>query len=279
MEASSEREAATLLREVAAEFAALPEVMAVVLAGSTGSNVSDRRSDLDLYVYSTHEPSRQWRAELGHRYGNRAVIGSRFWEPGDEWIASQTGIVVDIMYRSPQWIEEQLDRVLVRHEASVGYSTCFLYNVLHSTPIRDRNGWFASLWNTANLPYPEELRRAVIAKNHPILRRTHSSYLHQTTSAVGRGDAISVNHRVAAILASYFDILFAMNRSPHPGEKRLVAHVLASCPQYPPGMQKQIDELLCAVAPTGHSKLISRVNDLLDGLDNLLLAEGLIDPA
>jgi hypothetical protein len=53
------------------------------------------------------------------------------------------------MYRHARWIEEQLDRVLVRHEASVGYSTCFWYNVLHSNALFDRAGWFEALQRRA----------------------------------------------------------------------------------------------------------------------------------
>ena len=267
---------ASLLEEIAAECAALPEVRAVVLAGSRGGRFPDKDSDLDLYVYSTDEPAMAWRANLASKFGGRAHIGNTFWEPGDEWVASQTGNVVDLMYRSPSWIEEQFDRVLSRHQASVGYSTCFIYNVLHSLSLLDRDGWFASLAARARQPYPEALRAAIIAKNHPILRSTLSSYVHQIKLAIGRDDQVSVNHRITALLASYFDILFAVNRTFHPGEKRLLAYALASCPKRPPDLQQQVTAILSAIPAVAQYDLIARVNALLDGLDELLIAERLL---
>ncbi len=210
-----------MLQTIAAEFAALPGVTAVVQSGSRVSTFSDDRSDIDLYIYAEHEPAETWRAELAQKYGERASIGNHFWETGDEWVATDTGDILDIMYRSPAWITEQIDRVWQQHQASVGYSTCFVHNVRHSKPLFDRDGWFALLRSKAQLPYPEPLRRAIVAKNHPILRGLLSSYVHQISLALDRKDRVSVNHRITAFLASYFDILFAVNRLPHPGEKRL----------------------------------------------------------
>lgn len=265
-----------LLGEITAEFAGLPEVRAVVLAGSKGGTMSDARSDIDLYIYAETEPPEAWRAELAGKYGEQISIGNRFWETGDEWIAVRTGTVVDIMYRTPAWISEQLDRVLLRHQASVGYSTCFVHNVLHSRAIYDPDGWYAVLQNMAARPYPEELRRAVVAKNHPILRGLLSSYRHQIELALARNDLVSINHRIAALLASYFDILFAVNRLPHPGEKRLVAHVQERCTKRPRDFQGDVEALLQSVAPSARTDMIARIDRLLDSLDELLQTEGLI---
>ncbi|MBI5889803.1 MAG: DUF4037 domain-containing protein [Nitrosomonadales bacterium] len=267
-----------LLDGIAAEFAVLPGVAAVVLAGSRGGELNDARSDIDLCVYAAHEPPLAWRVELGRKYGERLSIGNNFWEPGDEWVAREAGSVVDIMYRTPAWIEEQLDRVLLRHQASVGYSTCFVHNVLHSRTLFDRDGWFAALRARAAQPYPEPLRQAIVARNHPILRRTLSSYTHQIMLALERGDRVSVNHRMAALLASCFDILFAVNRLPHPGEKRLVAYVLAKCPKRPPEFQRQVEEVLQVVSGSGRPDALARINGLLDGIDALLIAERLLAP-
>jgi hypothetical protein len=269
-------EAQLLLEEISGKFAKLPEVAAVVVSGSNGSGSSDGGSDIDLYVYSQHEPSQEWRTGLARQFGEKASIGNDFWEPGDEWIARGTRNVVDIMYRSPAWIEQQLERVLNQHQASVGYSTCFVYNVLHSQTLYDRCNWFASLRAKADQPYPDSLRRAIVAKNYPILRMTLSSYVHQIAVALDRKDSVSVNHRVVALLASYFDILFSVNRLFHPGEKRLVAYVLEKCPKRPPEFEKQITKLLSAVTSTNQSYLLGTAKNLLDNLDELLIEEQLI---
>jgi len=200
-------------------------------------------------------------------------VGNDFWEPGDEWIDSQTGRHVDIMYRTPFWIEEQLERVLVRHEASIGYSTCFWHNVLHSTPLFDRSGWYRDLQSAAARPYPWPLQRAIIARNHPILRQTLSSYLAQIERAVRRGDSVSVQHRVTALLASYFDILFAVNELPHPGEKRLLQFAATRCARTPREMETQVNALLETAARPATLAVVEHIDALLDSLDAFLEAE------
>jgi hypothetical protein len=160
------------------------------------------------------------------------------------------------MYRSPAWIEDQLDRVLLRHEASIGYSTCFWYNVLHSEALLDPHDRYAGLQRRARVPYPEPLRRAIVAKNYPLLRRNQSSYRAQIALALERRDAFSVQHRVTALLASYFDVWFALAGEPHPGEKRL----LATLPRAEAG-------LVSAIFESSADCLLASIDALLDRLD------------
>lgn len=187
---AEDREA--LGREITAAFGRLPEVVAVALAGSRVSGAAEIRSDLDLYVYAPEPPSLAARAQIAAGFSPDAEIGNDFWEPGDEWVDEQTGIGIDVMYRSPVWIETQLDRVLVQHQASLGYSTCFWSNVLHSRALVDAVGWYARLQAAAAGPYPAPLKHAIVARNHSVLRQTISSYRHQLGLAVGRADAVSV---------------------------------------------------------------------------------------
>jgi hypothetical protein len=254
----------SVAERIARRFATLPQVEAVALAGSRMSELPDGDSDVDLYVYVTEDVPLDVRQQIAA--GSPGVeIGNATWEPGDEWVDAETGVHVDVMYRRVGWIEEQLDRVLVRHEASVGYSTCFWYNVLHSKALFDRVGWFAELQRRAAQPYPAELRQAIIGKNYRLLRSTQSSYLRQIELAVKRDDPVSVNHRVAALLASYFDVLFAVNELPHPGEKRLLQHA-AKCPKAPRDLERQVRALVAAV---GSGDVVARVNELVDGLETL----------
>ena len=47
-------------------------------------------------------------------------LNNRVWETGDEWTDRESGAVVDMMYRSPEWIEGELARVLDRYQAPLG---------------------------------------------------------------------------------------------------------------------------------------------------------------
>lgn len=265
------------VEKIAAKLSKLPQVVAVSLAGSQVAKVGDRQSDLDIYVYTHAEIPVDFRADIAREFATRIEIDNQFWEPGDEFIDINSGRGIDIMYRSPDWIEEQIDRVLVKHQASVGYSTCFWWNILHSNLLFSRDSWFNKLQLKAQQPYPEELRQAIIAKNYPILRNNISSYFHQIEVAVIRSDIVAINHRMTALMASYFDIIFAVNYMPHPGEKRLIQFAKSLCKNLPPNIEEDINNILaCFSYSIENQKVIEQINKLLDALDELLYAEKLL---
>jgi hypothetical protein len=257
-----------LAQSLAAVYGGHPQVEAVALGGSLAGQSADERSDLDLYVYLTEALPLETRAAIARTRADRVEVGNDFWEPGDEWIERRAGLHVDVIYRSTGWAEDQLDRVLRRHLASVGYSTCIWHNLRDASILIDRSGWLHGIQRAAAVPYPEELVEAIVAKNYPILRASASAYSSQLRSALERKDWVSVNHRVAAVLASYFDILFAVNRALHPGEKRLLEQVGRLCPQRPARMAEQVHALLAA-ASTGEG-VLAALDDLIDNLDLLL---------
>ena len=267
-----------LARRLAGRFSEFSTVEAIALGGSQALGVTDPSSDVDLYVYTTSVIPLSAREVLVQSAGaSRADLNLQLWDLGDEWFDAETGIEVDAIYWEPAWIEGQLDRLWRQHQASLGYSTCFWHTIRYSRVLYDRHGWFRALQEKSLQPYPEALRKAIVAKNHSVLRRVIPSYVHQIEKACHRRDLVSVNHRVAALLASYFDVLFALNRMLHPGEKRQVERALQHCARLPANMPGQLDAVLGAACSADRTLLV-HIHSFLDGLDELLLAEG-FDPA
>lgn len=268
-----------LAQKIATEFERMPNVDSIALGGSHGSQRSeiiDRHSDIDLYIYGKEIVPVIKRKAIIEKFGASHVdLNLTFWGTGDEWIHQETGIEVDIIFWSPTWIEEQLERVVTQHQASIGYTTCFWRTVKNSRILYDRTGWFATLKEKTEQPYPEELKRAIIAINHPLLRSVIPSYYSQIKKALSRGDLLSVNHRIAAFFASYFDTLFALNEVLHPGEKKLMQHIALECIKVPEDIDLHTSEIL-RTASIGDSTLLTYLDKLLDKLDELLQQESLI---
>ncbi len=261
-----------LITELSSSLSHFAEVDAIALGGSSSTQRAQSDSDIDIYIYlkngSSINPIK--RRSLAQARGvARPEINNLFWEAGDEW-QEPSGVYVDLIYREKNWIEEQLEKVLVKHEASVGYSTCIWFNVLHSTSLFDRTGWFSKLKNIAHVEYPIELRDAIIAKNYPLLRQLISSYKHQLCKAYNRRDYFSLNHRSSAFLASYFDIVFAINRLPHPGEKRLLQIVEATCPIKPKNIA--LIQKFAEACATAQPSIDVYIDQLVDELDQLIKA-------
>jgi predicted nucleotidyltransferase len=266
-----------LAHRIANMFSVFPNVEAIALAGSQTVGVIDQDSDIDLYVYTRSVISLSDRVAIVEKLGaTRSDLNLQFWDLGDEWYDAKTGIEVDIIYWDTSWIEGQLDRVIVEHQANTGYSTCFWHTILNSQILYDKNGWLYRLKGKSMVPFPEALRRAIVEKNHPILRRVIPSYLHQIEKAIRRDDLLSINHRVAALLASYFDVLFALNRLPNPGEKQLLKIVADRCVKVPEEMVIQVERVLHASSSADQNLIVS-IEELIDSLDELLREEG-FDP-
>lgn len=272
-----ENDAMLMSAAVGWRYSEFPQVEAIALGGSYATGWAEPGSDIDLYIYQRErEPIPiEVRAEIAEESSLYAEVDNQFWESGDEWIDARTGVHLDVMFRTTEWIEAQLDRLLRRHEASVGYTTCLWHNVRTSELMFDREHWFEELQRYADQPYPEALRRAIVAKNYPILQQTASSYLYQLRRAASRGDPVSLNHRIAALLASYFDVLFAVNRVLHPGEKRLLDFAAARCERVPVAMERQVEALICAVSWSG-AEVVACAEELVEGLEALLREEGLL---
>jgi hypothetical protein len=92
------------------------------------------------------------------------------------------------------------------------------------------------------------------------------AYRLQIEKAANRGDIVSISHRTAAFMESYFDILFALNRKTHPGEKRLIPLCLENCPILPADFEENLHRLFSQLygAPAITSANLQRVIDELE---------------
>jgi hypothetical protein len=240
------RKADALVQQLVKLFAELPQVEAIALGGSRASGRADDASDFDVYICIRSVIPVETRRDIVRQLGGASVanLGLDYFGAGDEWVDA-AGTHFDLMYFGLEWLKSQVERPLVQHQPSLGYSTAFAYTVSRARIMHDPHGKFAALQALTLGSYPAALREAVVRYNYPILRETISSYAAQLEKAAARYDLVSLNHRLVALLASYFDIVFAVNRSLHPGEKRLVEAAL-TLPSLPENFERDVTETLTA---------------------------------
>ncbi|MDP4142970.1 MAG: DUF4037 domain-containing protein [Bacillota bacterium] len=264
-----------IIEQIIKKFTKFEQVVGITLAGSTAFNTEDNNSDIDIDVYITKEIPPHYREEIAKEFADYMEIDNQFWGPGDEWKLKGSEIGIDIIYLDIKWIKDYLEGVLDKCDASVGYTTCFWHNVVDSKVVYDKHGELSMIQEKYKRSYPIELKKNIIAKNYPILRKNMSSYYYQIEKAIKRDDVVSVNHRTSAMLASYFDIIFAVNEIRHPGEKKLLRFIDNNCSKLPVNMEKNIRNILlkCSCAEIG---ILEEIKELVDNLDKLLISENLL---
>lgn len=254
----------TLAGEIAAEFAALAPVEAVWFGGSHASGDANASSDIDLYVYTSAELPAAVRASIIDPRASVAEVGYDIWEVEDYWL-ERNGTKVEAMYRRPEWEIQYLEDLFANSRAQMGFSTTGWHSVVNARILFDRNGWVREVKALANRPYPDDLASAVINLNLSVLRGTLVTHPEAFAFALARDDLTFAHSRVGEILNCYFDILFALNRTLHPGAKRQLANA-QKLPLKPDRMADDITDLL----QNRLDKLSGKTERLLDKLGALL---------
>lgn len=254
------------LTAIVETLSALPQVTGIGLGGSRAASWSDADSDHDINVFSTAAIPRDIRRELATRFDPAPEIANQWWGESDYWTDGQTSY--DLMFWDATWYEKDLRRVIEEHRPSNGYTTAFWYSARNMQPLFDRDGWLTRTQRLAATPYPDALVEAIVSYNHPLLRGIHTSYAAQIRRATELDDPVSVNHRVAELLKTALDIVFAHHRMPHPGEKRQL-RALATLPGTG-RLDAAIRALLVTAGDPTYDCLLDRVDAVCDEVNAVL---------
>ena len=231
-----------MIHQLFQELSVLPQVEAIALGGSRAGNTFDESSDYDIYLYCTAPIPEKTRRSILSKYASYVEYGNHFWELEDNGTLNN-GLDFDLLFRNLDDFTTELARVVEDFQPSNGYTTCMWHNLLTCKILYDRNGRLAAAKARFDVPYPPQLKENIICQNLRLLHGNLPSYDGQILKAVNRGDKVSICHRTAAFMESYFDIIWALNEKTHPGEKRLVSLCLEHCPILPQNFAENIHSL------------------------------------
>lgn len=231
-----------MINELFRELSMLDEVEAIALGGSRAGENYDEKSDYDVYLYCTGAVSEEKRRKILSKYCSVMEIGNHFWEYEDNCVLNN-GIDIDILYRNLDEFSEDVASVVEKFNERNGYTTCMWHNLRTCKIIYDRDGRLSSAKKRFDIPYPSKLKENIIKRNMKLLHNSMPAYETQIVKAVKRGDMVSINHRTAAFMESYFDVIFALNELSHPGEKRLIQLSKQWCKILPDRFEENLNKL------------------------------------
>ena len=254
------------------EFGNLPEVEAIALGGSRATGRNDEKSDYDVYIYISKLIDENVRKSILEKYCKYMEIGNSFWELEDD-VTLSDGIDMDIIYRGMEDFEKTISSVVTDCNSWNGYTTCLWHNLITSKIVVDKTGKLNAFQSKYKIPYPKKLKENIVKNNLKLLSGILPSFDMQIKKSENRGDLVSVNHRVTEFLASYFDIIFAVNEMTHPGEKRMQSICSSECKLLPNNFDENLNRLFAGMFRENISSII---DDIVTEVKALCKKEGLI---
>lgn len=256
-----------MFQKIIDEFRRLEEVEAIALGGSRATESYDQHSDYDVYVYLNKPLNEEKRRDILGKYCSYMEYSNNFWELEDDGIL-KNNIEIELIYRDLSFLPSVLDNLFNKKNASNGYSTCFYANLMESLILYDPNNYLEDLRELYKNKYTDEISQVIIHANIPLLNDSMPALLNQIKKATKRNDKIAVNHRITEFFAIYFDILFALNKTSHPGEKRLLEYSL-KLKILPSDFEKHIT-LIFDNATTDYEVLLTNLDLLITELKKIL---------
>lgn len=229
-----------MFEQLIEELSQFEEIEAIALGGSRAKGEFDQRSDYDVYIYLQKPLDVSKRERVLKKYCQRIELANRFWEEEDNALLN-SGIYIDLVYRNLDDFQKQIEQTVLFHQASNGYTTCMWENLESAQILFDRYGRLKEVQERFHLPYPSPLKEQIKERQKALLFGKIPNYYDQIKKAIERGDLVAINHRTSAFMESYFDLLFGMNEVRHPGEKRLISYVLASCSWLPKDFEANLN--------------------------------------
>ncbi len=229
----------------------------IAIGGAHAKGLADAESDLDIYLFASSILSNDERTRLTGGFSPDITdivtwgVETPFEQGGSDFYYK--GTKVECWLRCSEMIDTTIaecregiiKQELVRWTTTGFYNHCCLSDLQHMIPVDDPFGLLAR-WQHGIAEYPPKMQAAIIEK-HLAGARFWPHNFHYT-SAVERQDIIYTTGIVQQVVHNLIQVLFALNKSYFPGDKKL-AKALDRLDILPDGFVERIQALLLPGTP------------------------------
>lgn len=248
-------------------YKSFEQVKAIAVGGSIGAKTNDKSSDIDLYVFLEKDIPLEERKHFVEEISSKFEVGGEYFGSGDEYFVDSLSKQLDVMFWNTNWFDDIVENTWIKNYVQNGYTTCFLYTLDICEIVYDKDNWLKNLKSKIDTPYPKKLKENIIKRNMMLLKdKPFASYYEQIKKAIERNDIVSINHRLSAFMASYFDIIFAVNEKLHCGEKRLVKYAKDNLKILPIDFEENIEKVL--IQP--NKNILKILDDMVENLRKIV---------
>jgi hypothetical protein len=247
----------------------------IALGGSYAKGIADEVSDLDIYLFAPVISPCEKRETIASAFSPDITslvcwdVGNPIMQGGvdfrfhgrliETWLRSTT-LIDDVIEECRQGI---VKRDMVTWTTTGFYNHCCLSDINVMISLDDPAG-IISRWKSEITVYPPKLQNTIIEQHLAAARFWPWNPHYQ--SAVDRGDIIYITGIVQQVVHNILQVLFALNETYFPGDKKLL-QILDHLHTQPPQLGSRVNALLWSDTPASPQALIKQQNELRNLVD------------